>query len=414
MRAALFDALDLHDVTLVVPGLGRAHRAAARRRAPRPLRARRHREHLPADRRHAARRRVPRLAAVLADGRRLRGRASSSAPAATRSRATRSSPAYDAPFPDDTYKAGARQFPMLVPTTPDDPGVGREPRRRGRRCARGRSRSSPRSPTRTRSPAAATTSFQREVPGCAGQPHTTIEGGGHFLQEDKGAELARVVVDWIDRRVPTVTRPTNRSTCSRCSTKCRRSRARACTTARTRSTASATRGSSTRREREYVGAHVARPRRRPRPVRRRDRLRHREGRRRRGRLRRARPHPARAPRRRRQVGPRSRVGSTRTSRRSRPSCASSPRKPGVEARVDASRRACSSARRAPASTRTARSRSSTSARSPAAGPRPQLHEVTELAWRAIDDVARRRVASPPRAPRPRRARCPLAARRTGL
>ena len=39
--------------------------------------------------------------------------------------------------------------------------------------------------------------FQREVPGCAGQPHTTIEGGGHFLQEDKGAELARVVADWL-------------------------------------------------------------------------------------------------------------------------------------------------------------------------------------------------------------------------
>jgi haloalkane dehalogenase len=39
--------------------------------------------------------------------------------------------------------------------------------------------------------------FQRDVPGCAGQPHTTIEGGGHFLQEDKGAELARVIVDWL-------------------------------------------------------------------------------------------------------------------------------------------------------------------------------------------------------------------------
>ena len=39
--------------------------------------------------------------------------------------------------------------------------------------------------------------FQRDVPGCSGQPHTTIEGAGHFLQEDRGEELARVIVDWI-------------------------------------------------------------------------------------------------------------------------------------------------------------------------------------------------------------------------
>jgi haloalkane dehalogenase len=38
------------------------------------------------------------------------------------------------------------------------------------------------------------------VPGCAGQPHTTIEGGGHFLQEDRGPELARVVIDFVQQR----------------------------------------------------------------------------------------------------------------------------------------------------------------------------------------------------------------------
>ena len=35
--------------------------------------------------------------------------------------------AYDAPFPDETYKEGARQFPILVPITPDDPAVGGQP-----------------------------------------------------------------------------------------------------------------------------------------------------------------------------------------------------------------------------------------------------------------------------------------------
>ena len=39
--------------------------------------------------------------------------------------------------------------------------------------------------------------FQARVPGTKGQPHTTIEGGGHFLQEDKGEELANVIVEWL-------------------------------------------------------------------------------------------------------------------------------------------------------------------------------------------------------------------------
>jgi len=38
--------------------------------------------------------------------------------------------------------------------------------------------------------------FQKLVPGAKGQPHVTIEGAGHFLQEDRGEELARVVVDF--------------------------------------------------------------------------------------------------------------------------------------------------------------------------------------------------------------------------
>jgi haloalkane dehalogenase len=41
--------------------------------------------------------------------------------------------------------------------------------------------------------------FVERVPGAAGQPHTVIEGGGHFLQEDRGNELAEVVNDFIRR-----------------------------------------------------------------------------------------------------------------------------------------------------------------------------------------------------------------------
>ena len=39
--------------------------------------------------------------------------------------------------------------------------------------------------------------FQKLVPGAQGQPHTTIEGASHFLQEDRGPELARVVAEFV-------------------------------------------------------------------------------------------------------------------------------------------------------------------------------------------------------------------------
>jgi haloalkane dehalogenase len=105
--------------------------------------------------------------------------------------------AYDAPFPDDTYKAGARRFPALVPTSAEDPAhddnvaawkvletfggpvvcafSDRDPiTKGGERAFLG-------------------------LPGAAGQPHTTIEGGGHFLQEDRGPAVAQVIVDLVQR-----------------------------------------------------------------------------------------------------------------------------------------------------------------------------------------------------------------------
>jgi haloalkane dehalogenase len=104
--------------------------------------------------------------------------------------------AYDAPFPGDEAKAGARQFPMLVPTSPDDPAA--EANRGAWEVLRRWDKpfltafSDQDAITRGGDRA-----FQREVPGCAGQPHTTIEGGGHFLQEDRGEVLAKVVADFV-------------------------------------------------------------------------------------------------------------------------------------------------------------------------------------------------------------------------
>jgi haloalkane dehalogenase len=103
--------------------------------------------------------------------------------------------AYNAPFPDDSYKAGARQFPTLVPITPDDPASAAN--RKAWEVLRAWDKpfltafSDKDAVTRGGDQV-----FQRDVPGCKGQPHTTIEGGGHFLQEDCGEQLARVITDW--------------------------------------------------------------------------------------------------------------------------------------------------------------------------------------------------------------------------
>jgi haloalkane dehalogenase len=104
--------------------------------------------------------------------------------------------AYSAPFPDDTYKAGARQFPMLVPTSTDDPasGANLEAWKTLRAFDKPFLTAFSDHDAITRGGDRA---FQRDAPGCAGQPHTTIEGGGHFLQEDCGPELAQVVASWI-------------------------------------------------------------------------------------------------------------------------------------------------------------------------------------------------------------------------
>jgi haloalkane dehalogenase len=104
--------------------------------------------------------------------------------------------AYDAPFPDESYKEGARQFPVLVPISPEDPASV------ANRAAWSVLEQFDKPFLTAFSDSDPITkggdaSLQRRVPGCAGQPHTTITGGGHFLQEDRGPELARVVADFV-------------------------------------------------------------------------------------------------------------------------------------------------------------------------------------------------------------------------
>ncbi len=103
--------------------------------------------------------------------------------------------AYEAPFPDVTYKAGPRTFPGLIPQTLDDPATPDNSKAwevlsqfdKPFLCA-----FSDKDPIT----GGGERVLMAKIPGAAGQPHTTIEGGGHFLQEDRGEELARVVVEW--------------------------------------------------------------------------------------------------------------------------------------------------------------------------------------------------------------------------
>lgn len=104
--------------------------------------------------------------------------------------------AYDAPFPDDSYKAGARQFPTLVPVSPDDPAspanrAAWDALRQFQRpflCAFSDSDPITRGADRY---------LREQIPGAQGHEPVTITGAAHFLQEDKGPELAEVVAQFI-------------------------------------------------------------------------------------------------------------------------------------------------------------------------------------------------------------------------
>jgi haloalkane dehalogenase len=101
--------------------------------------------------------------------------------------------AYDAPFPDDSFKAGARQFPVLVPASPDDPAA---PANRAAwevfsRWTKPFMTAFSDADPITRG---ADKHMRKVIPGARDVEHVTIAGGGHFLQEDKGPELAEAVV----------------------------------------------------------------------------------------------------------------------------------------------------------------------------------------------------------------------------
>lgn len=104
--------------------------------------------------------------------------------------------AYDAPFPSSRYRVGARLFPGFVPTEPDDPERARN--EAAWRVLKGWDKPfltlfSSRDPVTKGGDKV----FLQHVPGTAGQPHAVVRGAGHFLQEDKGEELAQRLNAWL-------------------------------------------------------------------------------------------------------------------------------------------------------------------------------------------------------------------------
>lgn len=104
---------------------------------------------------------------------------------------------YEAPFPDSSYKEGARRFPAMVPAAPTDPGVAEMRQVRAALAS-------------WQDPALVLFStedpiftvdvgqhFADAIPGA--EPLQTIEGAGHFLQEDRGREVGTAISDFLQR-----------------------------------------------------------------------------------------------------------------------------------------------------------------------------------------------------------------------
>ena len=191
--ALVFDAMDLRDVTLVGQDwgglIGLRLVAAAPDRFAR--RGRQHRSCPPATAMPATPSLRPPRSAEVPE---LHVGPASSTACRTERLAPEVLAAYDAPFPDEGYKEGARAFPTLVPASPDDPE--RSPTATPGILRRFDKPFLSRSATATRSPGAIG-ALRERIPGTAGQPHTTIEGAGHFLQEDAGEELGEAVAAFV-------------------------------------------------------------------------------------------------------------------------------------------------------------------------------------------------------------------------
>lgn len=104
--------------------------------------------------------------------------------------------AYDAPFPEPSYQMGPRAMPSLVPTLPDNPSL---PQQLTAWTAFSEWTKPVLCIATDNDPVTreALETFKSKVPGARGQPHITIEGGGHFLQESRGVMFAKIIAGFV-------------------------------------------------------------------------------------------------------------------------------------------------------------------------------------------------------------------------
>jgi len=106
--------------------------------------------------------------------------------------------AYEAPFPDARYKAGARAWPLMVPLRTDDPAAA-EMKKAKDELAKWQKPALVMFSDKDPITRGGDLFFRALIPSAKDQPEITIRDAGHFLQEDKGEEIAAHIIDFISR-----------------------------------------------------------------------------------------------------------------------------------------------------------------------------------------------------------------------
>jgi haloalkane dehalogenase len=109
--------------------------------------------------------------------------------------------AYDAPFPGESFQAGPRAMPGLVPTSPDDPAAPAN-RAAWQRLATWDKPFLVAFSDRDPITGGMAPILKRAIPGAAGLEHPVIAGAGHFLQEDDGERLGEVIAAFLRAHPP--------------------------------------------------------------------------------------------------------------------------------------------------------------------------------------------------------------------
>lgn len=106
--------------------------------------------------------------------------------------------AYEAPFPDASYKMGARAWPLLVPIRPEDT-VAQEMLNARKELGQWKKPALVMFSDQDPITGGADQFFRNLIPTAKDQPEIVIKDAGHFLQEDKGEEIAQHILDFINR-----------------------------------------------------------------------------------------------------------------------------------------------------------------------------------------------------------------------